>query len=222
MSHGKVVLDYGDSLIRESEVDILKTNQWLNDAVIGFHFEYLGNQAKSHNDPKLELYGPAVTQLLKLIPSSEELQCILGDGLETIEYAVWPVNDSTETEKGYSGSHWSLLVFSRPDNKFMHFDSYGGSNESAARMLYKKLSPLFSSTSTFHDFEGCCAQANGRDCGLHVIMNAELIVDFIHKSSLSSRPSLWKNGLSTATPKQAESKRKELLELIASLSKHRK
>ncbi|CAL8074217.1 unnamed protein product [Orchesella dallaii] len=224
MSYGKIILDYGDSLIRESEVDILKTNQWLNDAVIGFYFEYLGNQAKSHdNQPKIELYGPAVTQLIKLIPTYEELKCILGEGLETIEYALFPVNDSSDTDKGSSGSHWSLLVYSRPDDKFMHFDSYGGSNEYAARLIHRKLTPLFSSTSTFHDFEGCCAQSNGRDCGLHVIMNAELIIDFIRKSSSkTSRPSLWKNGLSTATPKQADSKRQLLIELIESLSKSRK
>lgn len=74
MSFGKIILDYGDSLIRESELQILKTNQWLNDAVIGFYFEYLSNQC---TDDKVMFYGPSVTQLLKLIPDAgpDEVKC---------------------------------------------------------------------------------------------------------------------------------------------------
>lgn len=73
MSFGSIILDYGDSLIRESEITILKTGQWLNDAVIGFYFEYLSNQ--SGDDNSLMFYGPGVTQLLKLIPDSDEVSC---------------------------------------------------------------------------------------------------------------------------------------------------
>jgi len=213
-------VDYGDSLIRESEVQILKTNQWLNDAVIGFYFDYLSNH--SHND-SIAFYGPGVTQLLKLLPNSEEVQCILGEVSESILYCLWPVNDSSDIETASSGSHWSLLVYSRPDNKFLHFDSWGGANEFAARKLYQKLSPFIASTASFHAVEDCSSQANGRDCGLHVLRNAQLIKEFISTSNNGKKTaegsSLWKNGLSTANPKQADKMRIELLQLIETLSK---
>jgi len=219
MSFGKIIVDYGDTLIRESEIQILKTNQWLNDAVIGFYFEYLSNH--SHND-KIAFYGPGVTQLLKLLPNSEEVQCILGEVSESTLYCLWPVNDSSDVETASSGSHWSLLVFSRPDNKFLHFDSFGVSNEFAAMKLYQKLSPFISSSSSFQSFEGCCHQANGRDCGLHVLRNAQLIKEFIStggNKTAAEGPSLLMNGLKTANPKQADKMREELLQLIESLSK---
>lgn len=146
---------------------------------------------------------------------------ILGESPSSIQYALWPINDSSETEKPNSGSHWSLLVFSRPDNKFLHFDSHGNSNEHVARKFYQKLAPFFSATSTFHIFE-CCAQVNGRDCGLHVIVNAQFIQEFVSSKKsggCSDFPRLWNNGLMTASPAQAEKRRKELLDLINSLSK---
>ncbi len=39
MNVDKKVLSYGDSLLRCSDVNLLKNGQWLNDKVIGFVFE---------------------------------------------------------------------------------------------------------------------------------------------------------------------------------------
>lgn len=151
---------------------------------------------------------------------------IHGEISKSTLYGLWPVNDSSEVEKASSGSHWSLLVFSRPDNKFIHFDSWGGSNEYAARKLYQKLLPLISPDSdttslTFHSMEDCCAQDNGRDCGLHVLGNARHVLEFVNKShshDSSGGPLLWNNGLTTIAPKQAADMRKELLDLIETLA----
>jgi len=217
MSFGKLILDYFDSLIRESEIEILKTNQWLNDAVIGFYFEYLSN----HSHDKIAFYGPAVTQLLKMLPDIDEVKSVFGEIPESTLYCLWPVNDSSDVEKGSSGSHWSLLVFSRPDNKFLHFDSLVGRNEDAARKLYGRVSPLIGASSSFHPVEECIAQDNGRDCGLHVLGNAKLIKEFTNsnkKAEGQDSPLLWKNGLTTVNPKQADGMRGELLQLIKSLS----
>lgn len=35
----KVLLSYHDSLLRESDVDLLKGSDWINDKIIGFYFE---------------------------------------------------------------------------------------------------------------------------------------------------------------------------------------
>lgn len=41
----KVVLSYKDSIIYESDIQILKSEtEWLNDRVITFYFEYLQNE----------------------------------------------------------------------------------------------------------------------------------------------------------------------------------
>ena len=43
----------------------------------------------------------------------------------------------------FVGSHWSLLVFSRKENIFAHFDSSmsGSGNDKQAKRIYEKLAP---------------------------------------------------------------------------------
>ena len=40
MESDPVYLSYGDSVLRMSDLDILQSNQWLNDRIIGFYCEY--------------------------------------------------------------------------------------------------------------------------------------------------------------------------------------
>ena len=37
--HGKIVLSYGDCLLRESDLRLLDRGGWINDKIIGFAFE---------------------------------------------------------------------------------------------------------------------------------------------------------------------------------------
>jgi len=63
-----IVLSYHDYLLRTSDVALLERNDWLNDIIIGFYFEYL-NQQYSKN--RLLFIGPEVAQLLKMQDSSQ-------------------------------------------------------------------------------------------------------------------------------------------------------
>lgn len=136
-----------------------------------------------------------------------------------VKYAMWAVNDSSDIVSGVSGSHWSLLVFSRPDNKFFHYDSWGGANDREARLLFRNLNPYFSPTSEYQLVEKCIPQSNGRDCGLHVIKNAKIILEFIIEQTKteSKPPELSSSGFVTATPEQANSLREQLIALITKL-----
>ena len=65
MGEDPIVLSFYDSIIRQSDVDILRGPQWLTDTLIGFYFEYLSNVAyKGEN--RLLFIGPEVTQCLKV------------------------------------------------------------------------------------------------------------------------------------------------------------
>lgn len=73
-SAGDIVLNYGDSLLRTSEIEILKSNCWLNDVLIGFYFEYLDNQKSPlEGSPQMTFYPPGISQIVKLACDPAEL-----------------------------------------------------------------------------------------------------------------------------------------------------
>lgn len=104
-SFGKIVLDYGDYLIRESEMDILRSHQWLNDVIIGFYIEYLTREVFPEETTKIKMFGPEMTQLLKLC-SLEDLGNLVGD-LTQFQFVFFPVNNFDDPEQSAAGgSHW--------------------------------------------------------------------------------------------------------------------
>jgi Ulp1 family protease len=52
----RVVLDYNNSLLKESDIKLLQGSNWLNDTLIGFWFEYLEHEV--FNDKSLCLISP--------------------------------------------------------------------------------------------------------------------------------------------------------------------
>ncbi|KAM5581424.1 NEDD8-specific protease 1-like [Rosa sericea] len=50
---------------------------------------------------------------------------------------MFTVNDNVDTSQSDGGKQWSLLVYYRKSNTFMHYDSFGGFNSLVARKLYR-------------------------------------------------------------------------------------
>jgi len=59
-----IVLSFFDTLVRVSDVDLLKGQHWLNDSLIGFYFEYL-QKLKYKEFAELLFVSPEVTQCIK-------------------------------------------------------------------------------------------------------------------------------------------------------------
>lgn len=175
-----IVLSFHDSIIRQSDVDILEGPHWLTDTLIGFYFEYLSNVAYK-DESRLLFIAPEVTQCLK-VSRCQELGVFLDPlQVEKRTFIFLPVNDCTQTESP-GGSHWSLLVFCKSEDTFFHFDSSSGSNYNHAKQLASKLSKYLSTSE-----EGVFVQAetlqqkNGYDCGIHVLCNVDLIAEYCAK-----------------------------------------
>lgn len=112
MNSNLTVLSYNESLLRKSDVDLLKGPHWLNDTIISFYFEYLETEFFKGNDSFL-FVSPEVTQCIKISPQGE-LHVFLNPLLEekNPKFIFFALNDNEQTE--YSGgSHWSLLAYSR-------------------------------------------------------------------------------------------------------------
>lgn len=174
MDSNRVVLSYHDTLLRESDVHLLTGPHWLNDQIISFYLEYL--QRNILNDcPDLLFVSPDVVQCLKFV-SRQEMSIFL-EPLKANEkqFIFLPLNDNNEVKAG--GSHWSLLVFSRPEETFFYYDSINNRGISL-RTLRPFLCELAAALNC-HEFDirqgECVSQSNSYDCGVHVLVNIEIL-----------------------------------------------
>ncbi|XP_076448194.1 sentrin-specific protease 8-like [Babylonia areolata] len=170
----EIVLNFNDSLLRKSDVDLLGGPCWINDNLIGFTFEYYEREQFNHSADRLSLLSPSMTQFIKFA-AGDDLATALGPlNLPTKEYVFLPINDNTNTNKA-GGSHWSLMVFVRNKEEFRHYDSGHSANGLVAKELMDRLQPFLHASkrgSKFVEMD-CPRQTNGYDCGMYVICMAE-------------------------------------------------
>ena len=175
-SEDKVILSYGDSIIRESDMNILEGPHWLNDRIITFYFEYL-YEKEFQNSSKLAFISPEVSQFLKFASSQDLVIFLEPLNLTEKELVVMAVNNSQDLERP-GGSHWSLLMFSLQARSFYHFDSSSGMNFDAANQLASMLHSYMTKNSLEKfdlkviEVHQTLQQKNGYDCGVHVLCNA--------------------------------------------------
>ncbi|KAI8141931.1 hypothetical protein BJV82DRAFT_517495 [Fennellomyces sp. T-0311] len=163
-------------LTQEQDYDTLEEKQWLNDTILSFHQEYLDRNTIPA-EAKILLLRPGMVELIAHIQDATYLSSALPPNLAQYNALFIPVNDS-KPHVGYSGSHWSLLVFLRRAHAFYYYDSMGESNIVDARMTAKRMisvlgmskhPPCFITMNTPH-------QANSADCGVYVITITDNLV----------------------------------------------
>lgn len=209
MNKDPIVLNFYESLLRQSDVDLLEGTNWLNDTIISFYFEYL-ERIYFKDYKNLLFIPPQVTQCIKIVQVQqiEEIKVFL-DPLDVNgrDFIFFALNDNESSKAG--GTHWSLLVYSKPERKWFHFDSSGGMNHDQAWDLATRISrSLKIADNAQFEENGCLQQDNGYDCGLHLICNTENIAQQVIKNgTVKGVPDI--NGV--------ETKRLELQELIQEL-----
>lgn len=189
------MLSYGDCLIRVRDVALLKSPNWLNDALIGFAFEFLFNQISHDFRSSVCMIAPEVTQFIKLSSSGEgdeeiPLEIFLEPlRLEEKKFVFLAINDQDDSESA-GGNHWSLLVYARNISAFVHFDSASYNRSDADRVAKKVATYLDSSSSSFFESSLAAKQENSYDCGMFLISHAETILDQLTTSPNSDLSTL--------------------------------
>lgn len=229
----KIVLSYGDCLLRTRDVNLLKPPNWLNDALIGFAFEYLFNQLTDDLKEAVALISPEVTHFIKLSTSPDDdnddevsiplemfLEPLL---LETKRFVLMAINDQTDSDAP-GGTHWSLLVYARSADVFVHFDSASSNSADASRVaervspFLRSRSPMSSSSSVrVIDSPNALKQSNGFDCGMFVICHAERLIDALLKEDEDVDVDVAT--LDFPDMKTMKEKRKEWMEMIYELAR---
>lgn len=169
-----IVLNFNDSLLRKSDVDLLSGPCWINDNLIAFVFEYFEREQFNHSADRLALLSPSTTQFVKFAQGEELANTLEPLNLPSKEFVFLPINDNASSNRA-GGSHWSLLVFVRSKEEFRHYDSAGSVNTVIAKDLMDRLQPLLQVSkrgSKLLEMD-CPSQKNSFDCGMYVICVAE-------------------------------------------------
>ncbi|MCL4136751.1 UNVERIFIED_CONTAM: hypothetical protein GTU68_001611 [Idotea baltica] len=176
----KVILSYHDALIHESDLQLLEGRNWLNDSLISFWFEHLHHEVYNGISDYLFI-SSEVTQLLKMGDPSELPLFLDPLNVRESNLIFFPVNDNSSVVSP-GGSHWSLLVYSKPDNKWFHYDSQRGSNFRDARSLVQRMNIYLNNDDLppLQDAQ-CTQQDNSYDCGAFVMIYAQKLSDMASK-----------------------------------------
>lgn len=149
---------------------------WLSDQILAFYFLYLEHEKYKSLTNRLRFISPQITQWLKLGSVEEARNFLVTLNALTKEFLFFAVNDG---HGNTNGSHWSLLVYSRASNTFYNFDSLNDLNHHATHQLVRNLKTALGCP--LADFIQHCnhQQLNTNDCGLHVLCNAENVIQQI-------------------------------------------
>lgn len=173
-SHGRIVLSYHDTLLRESDVELLEEPHWVNDNVIWFWMQYIENELFASRCGAIAFVGPDVAQLVKLGTVLNVDQVLKSLDLNQKALILLPVNNCQDFDHP-GGCHWSLLVYIQGRKIFEHYDSSKGHNHFHAKAIARALAPLLSLREVRVTEADCLQQHNSFDCGLYVIYNLQQV-----------------------------------------------
>lgn len=203
-----IVLSFHESLLRVSDVQLLQGPHWLNDQIISFYFEYLEKEKYKKNCDMLFI-SPEVTHCIKIISDSEIDVFLSPLGANKKPFIFFALNDNESHRVG--GSHWSLLVFSRPERAFFHFDSsIGSSNLSHCQNFVNKIKYALKCSNAITKSIRCLQQTNSYDCGIHVLCMADNVSDHINRYEMV-------DGVEQLKHDTISRKRSEILKIISDL-----
>ena len=126
MNKNKLILNYQNVCLYESDVEILRTpKSWLNDSCIYFRFTQLSEQAALINSCKCKFMDPSILSfIMHQCDDDDFLDLYSSMSLHEYKHLFIPVNDSMNVEtdtwkRQGGGSHYSLLFVTILPTKMM-------------------------------------------------------------------------------------------------------
>lgn len=159
---------------------------------------------QAHHE-KFLFVSPAVTLLARI--GTGDVSTFL-DPLEVAQKSVlfFPVNNAQRTREG---THWSLLVYSRPEAKFFSFDMSRNLNRRSTYQLVKVLRRALGCPDAELVYHSCHQQSNDYDCGICMLAYIEKICHHFIKKGAVGNVAVLRPGVT--------SKRQEILGIIHQL-----
>lgn len=187
MDKDAIALSFHDSLLRDSDLSIIRNNEWINDSIITFWFEYLERVKYKDLRSRVSFIGTEVAQLIKSADSYySSTKSVVSSILDSMslpdkELILIPLNDHSSRSMTAGGSHWTLIAITRTPERpqtfrFSHIDSMDSDqNQYAAHQIYHVLCEVLTFSPQTVNRSQCTRQLNSYDCGIHVMANADAV-----------------------------------------------
>ena len=186
------VLEYYDVAVFGEDMEAIK-DDWLTDTAIEFWQEYLERERlpMSKHGRQVALLRPSIAFLFASIAAQagEVDDSLLPDGFLDAAYVFVPVTDNSDLSKA-GGSHWSLMLFGVREEAAYYMDSLPTSRgdkfidthqycKAMCQIFGRRFRPVLVPTPK---------QANGSDCGVHVLMETDIVLDRIMQNMQKGAP----------------------------------
>ena len=179
------LFEYDGGHLTEEDIISLFDGNHVTDSILLLFITILRRNKKLAMDRnKIKIVDPSVAHLLKNYRCLDTIDNQKTEQkLNEYDWVMYPVNN--DAPEGNGGTHWSLLVYRKKDNKFLHFDTIKGMNKKHAIELILKIQDdeMIGSDGygpQFVEIE-CVKQKNGFDCGPFVMIFLETIIENIVK-----------------------------------------
>ncbi|CAB3409623.1 unnamed protein product [Caenorhabditis bovis] len=124
MSADDQILSYGCVNLTRGDLGLLEKGQWINDRLLSFAAEWLMDDADEHTKKVVYIFAPPECEILKMMGTPEAaIECFQALDLTNKQIIMFMLNDNVDATNQCGGSHWTLLVYERAQDRFLHFNS---------------------------------------------------------------------------------------------------
>ncbi|XP_017125739.1 sentrin-specific protease 8 [Drosophila elegans] len=210
-----VALHFMDISLRHSDIQLLQSDhEGVNERLVAFYYAHLQHR-RYRSQPDLCFLNPALVAQLRHMDMRQLWTMVRDRRLHEKQFILLPLATHPRPH-----GHWSLLLVSRPDGKFYHYDSIDNCHSMLAYAVSETLrAPL--EAWKFVLTTGRCLQQQrqspskeGRDrdpsSGIHLMCMTEHVADYVSRCEYATSSLL-------IAYDQISGMRTYLLELIQSL-----
>ncbi|CAB4413879.1 unnamed protein product [Rhizophagus irregularis] len=179
-------LYYKDAMLAPEDYGLLYDDRWLNDRCVDFYLEYLeyNYSIKEESKVKPNLLRASMSFLITNIEDAKYLASALPKQIFSADIIFIPVNNKQSLESFIGGSHWSLLIYVKQNNKFLYYDSANNMNSYIAYKFADKISGVLEVKRNNIVVVKTPQQKNGSDCGVFVLS----IIDQFYQRIIELQP----------------------------------
>ncbi|XP_039499201.1 sentrin-specific protease 8 [Drosophila santomea] len=212
-----VALHFMDISLRHSDARLLQSaHEGINERLVAFYYAYLQHR-RHRSESDLHFLNPVLAARLRHMSMRQLWAMVRERRLNEKQFILVPICTHPRPH-----GHWSLLVISRPDSKFYHYDSLDNCHSLLAASVSETLrAPL--EAWKFVLVTGRCLQqerqAAGKDkdgssrdpaSGIHLLCMTDHVADYVARCGYATSSLL-------IAVDQIAAMRTHLLELILSL-----
>ena len=175
------LLEYQGINITAKDIKTLENEQWVCDEIISLFLAFM-REDQNMKDAKILLVNPSATYILKECADKKIVNDLKQDlKINEMEWVFYPINNNKKSDS-VGGTHWSLLLFCKKENRYYHYDPIEGKNKDHAKELILNTLELnnfrLGALPEYRQAK-CPKQENSYDCGPYIMLYIREIINNI-------------------------------------------